>query len=205
MKAIQVLLAVSALHLPVAQAALLTEDSPAGPATAVLDTNTGLVWLKLSVTENTAINQVLAESAPGGRLEGFGYATVGAFCEFISTNAGVGCRSRTEDVDRVSAFFSVIGGPRLSPDDGFGSIAALDPPTAENRMAYASSFRLYSEPSPHYETDLQAVTANAQLLAEPSRHWLVREAHVVPEASSLALLGLGAAVLAGLRRKRPGP
>lgn len=41
-----------ALLLPAAtvQAALIEVNSPAGPATAVLDTNTGLEWLKLSVT-----------------------------------------------------------------------------------------------------------------------------------------------------------
>ncbi|RYZ86918.1 MAG: hypothetical protein EOP06_13620 [Proteobacteria bacterium] len=64
------------IPLATAQAALIDMASPLGSNTAVLDTSTNLEWLKLSATAGQTPDQIFAQSALGGFLEGYRYATV---------------------------------------------------------------------------------------------------------------------------------
>lgn len=196
-----------ALLLPAAtaQAALIEVDSPAGPATAVLDTNTGLEWLKLSVTRNRSINQVFSAISDGGPLDDFSYARTVDLCQGLYANIQLGCTSgNSSGLDRVNGFLALFGGPRIVPDDGFVAYLQVDPPSVANRMGYGTIIRSSEGPGAFFgiETDTQLVSMTAPLLNEPNLHWLVREGQPLPEPSTLALLGLGVIALAGMQKKR---
>jgi hypothetical protein len=96
-----------------AHATLMTVDSPLGPETAVLDTNTELEWLKVSITANTTPGQVFAEMTSGGRLQGFRYATANEFtCGLVGVEllrGGCSADWLTNDVAIVQAFLDLLG------------------------------------------------------------------------------------------------
>jgi hypothetical protein len=71
-----------ALSVAAAQAGLVGVDSSLGRNTIARDTKEGLDSLNLRVTRNLSIGEVLAETVPGGRFEGFrytGFAELGIF------------------------------------------------------------------------------------------------------------------------------
>jgi hypothetical protein len=184
-------------------AELITVDSPVGPATAVLDTNANLEWanlewLKLSVTQNRSINQVLAQTATGERLDTFAYATLAQLCGLTIMNIQLSCAgARTEDTDPVLAFFKLFDGPLFRVDDGFGSFLRIDPPDAINRLGMNTAFRFFEGPPvPYIDTDSQAITMNERTLSEPAFHWLVRDRQSVPEPATMMLVVMGAMMLA---------
>jgi hypothetical protein len=193
------------MHLASAHAALITVDSPVGPASAVLDTGTGLEWLKLSATRTSSVDQVFSETAPGGALNGYQFATMAQLCGLLIPNAGLGCFSgRSEDVGRVQTFLSVFDAPVLGDADNFISYLQVDPPSVANRMGFGKVISFYTEPTPYFDTDAQLVTMDIRKLNDPTFHWLVRDAHAVPEPATSALVGLGVIALAALRRQRRG-
>ena len=192
---IAVLVPVGAAH-----AALVTVDSPAGPGTAVLDTSSGLEWLKLSTTSNTTVNQVFTQMAPGGRFEGFRYSTLNElYCGLISPNVGMECGLPrfTNNVVSTQAFLDIFG-------FGFrqGSFHTADAPGGdpEQRFAFTASFSFFPDATFPVEFDSQQIRLSVSTLNLPVSHWLVREAHTVPEPGTLALIGLSAIALAARRR-----
>lgn len=58
-----------------ASADLIAVDSEYGPGTITRDTQTGLDWLDVTVTQNRSVTDITAELVPGGEFEGFRYAT----------------------------------------------------------------------------------------------------------------------------------
>lgn len=204
MKKIRALMAALMMISAAAQAELVTIDSPAGRATAVLDTNTNLEWLKLSASQSLSINQVLAQTATGGRLDTFAYASLAQLCELTIPNIQLSCAGgRTEDTARVLAFFSLFNGTLLRIDEGFGTYLQIDQVDAENRMGRSTAFRFFEGPPlPYIETDSQAVTLNERTLNQPALHWLVREHQGVPEPETVALLAIGAMLLAVFSRPK---
>jgi hypothetical protein len=186
-----------------ANATLTTVDSSVGPATAVLDTNTGLEWLKFSVTRNMSINQVFAAMEPGGSLEGFRYSKGSEFPSGVRFEIG------SSDVATVQAFFALFGietlfpGPDPNPVVTFSNV---DPPGGLNvREGILRTFALVVPELPgavpYVEFDSQIIPVSSRL-NEPALHWLVAEAQAVPEPSTLALLVLGALALAKRRLGR---
>lgn len=182
-----------------ANAALITVDSSQGPGTAVLDTNTGLEWLKFSVTWNMSINQVFTAMESGGSLEGFRYSKDNEFPSGVRFYLG------NNDVATVQAFFALFGIEPLFPGpdpDGVVTFSHVDPPgVLKVREGLVRTFALFTEPTPYVEYDSQIIPV-ARRLDEPTLHWLVGEAQAVPEPSALALLMIGALVLAKQRIKR---
>jgi len=58
-----------------ASASLISEDSAFGLHTITRDTNTGLEWVDLTLTQGQSINQVLAQLGPGQHFAGFHFAS----------------------------------------------------------------------------------------------------------------------------------
>jgi hypothetical protein len=184
-----------------AHATLITADSSLGPATAVLDTSSGLEWLKVSVTRDMSVNQVLADMASGGSLEGFHYATGQELvCGLYAPNIfQTGCVNPnvSQDVARVQAFLDLFG-----VRSGDNVLYALIYPPTHVTQGYIESFEAQINIKPTasspVEFDSQRFTLS---MSQPEVHWLVRQAQAVPEPSTLALLGLGVIALATLRKE----
>ena len=210
MKALLMLLVASLLSLGNARAALIETASSLGPASTVLDTGSGLAWLKLPFTRDLSINQVRAGMAPGGSFEGFRYATQDEFsCGLLAPQTGFGCGdySASTQEARVRAFLALFG-------SGFSetSLYSVFSPERSREFGwmegYAAAFGIrffYYAGAPfpvEYDSQLVGVP-----LDRPQTHWLVRQAQdvrEVPEPPMPALLGAGLLMLlmlpAGRRR-----
>lgn len=185
----------SATH---AQATLITVDTNQGPATAVLDTSSGLQWLKLSVTDHLSILQVEAAAAPGGSLQGYRYADINELnCDLISPFFNIPCNDLggfgpLGDETAVDEFFDLFG---FIEEGTRGAYANVFPEgSTERREGYITSFAFLSEPTRFYEYDYQRLNLNPDRLNPPAFHWLVShsESQAVPEPSTAWLFGLGA-------------
>jgi hypothetical protein len=201
MKALLMLLVASLLSLGNARAALIETASSLGPASAVLDTGSGLEWLKLPFTRDLSINQVRAGMAPGGSFEGFRYATQDEFsCGLLAPQTGFGCGdySASTQEGRVRAFLALFG-------SGFSetSLYSVFSPERSREFGwlegYAAAFGIrffYYAGAPfpvEYDSQLVGVP-----LDRPQTHWLVRQAQdvrEVPEPPMPALLGAGLLML----------
>ncbi len=205
------LLAACLLSLGDARAALIEVASPLGPASTVLDTSSGLEWLKLPYARNLSVNQVRAGMAPGGMFEGFRYSTQDEFsCGLLEPQTGFGCGnfSAMTDEAQVRAFLNLFG-------TGFTewSLYSVFSPEESRRFGwideYAATFglRFY-----YYPGDQFPVEYDSQLfgvpLDSPQTHWLVREArdgrdvNDVPEPPMPAMLGAGLLGWLGLLLRR---
>ncbi len=202
---IRILVVLLAMLMPVlsASAALITVDSIAGPATAVLDTQTGKAWLKLSVTANLTPNELFAAMSPGGRFEGFRYPGYSELtCELLGANAGLACPSWvTYNVEPVWALFSAFGLSGRPLGRIYHTLSTFDAETPELYI-FGSAFYYYDEPRPEFDFDSQQVLLSGRRMNEPETHWLVRDAQSVPEPSMLALLAIGAFGFAMNRSRR---
>jgi len=209
MKALFMLLIASLLSLGNASAALIEVASPLGPASAVLDTSSGLEWLKLPYTRNLSVNEVRAGMTSGGRFEDFRYSTQDEFsCGLLLPQTGFGCGNYSASTDeaQVRAFLDLFG-------TGFTewSLYSVFSPERSREYGwiegYAATFgaRFY-----YYPGDPTPVEYDSQLfgvpLDSPQTHWLVRDnrdgrdVHDVPEPPAPALLGTGLLGLLLLRR-----
>ena len=194
MKRVAVTLFALLAPLGVVNAALIDTDSPLGPDTAVLDTATGLEWLKVSATANTTPDQIFTQLAAGGLLQGYRYATANELtCGLLPSQIpGAGCSFgwRTFDIVAVRTFLDRFG-------TMFDQVVLFqaDPPSVSNRFTYGGRLELTSF------TDVQVVDFDAQQVplgfGRPANHWLVQ---AVPEPSAFMLFGIGA--LALLRKSR---
>jgi hypothetical protein len=195
MKLLATLLFAALVPLAPARAALIDVDSPLGQATAVLDTSTGLEWLKVSATAGATPDQIFAQIAPGGLLEGYRYATVNELtCGLFAPQLGRdGCvyTGSTTDVGPVLTFMERFG-------KSFDRVGLFQPIFSEGQipMIYGETWHLTRL------TDVQIVDFDTQLAnllnTRPADHWLVYQ---VPEPSSLALIGIAAFALASRARR----
>ena len=209
MKSVFILLLASLLSMGHARAALIEVATPLGPASAVLDTSSGLEWLKLSGTRDVSISQAFAGMAPGGAFEGFRYSTQNEFsCGLLAPQTGFGCGNygSSKDVARVRTFLDLFG-------TGFSETSLYAVMSTERSResgwseGYAGVFGMIFIYYPgdafpiYYDSQLFGVPVN-----RPQTHWLVRQAqdmHDLPEPSLPALLGVGMLILLLGRVRRP--
>lgn len=209
MKDLFVLLLAVVLSLGNARAALIEVASPLGPASAVLDTGSGLEWLKLSVTRNNTIDQVFAGMAPGGTFEGFRYSTQDEFsCGLLAPQTGFGCGhyGDSKDVARVRAFLDLFG-------TGFSetSLYAVMSPERSRESGWTEGYAgVFGMIFIYYPGDAFPIYYDSQLFGvpvnRPQTHWLVRQErdmHDLPEPPLPALLGVGMLMLLLWRVRRP--
>ena len=191
-----------ALFVPVAaaNAALITVDSPLGPDTIARDTEQGLDWLSLRLTANMSIGEVLAETVPGGRFEGFRYTDSEEFrtlygpflaCTIVS--------GYCDNYARMRLFINAIGGDL----EGFGGpyklgMTEID---AGAPRVYADSafFEFFEEPIPRYSFDSQQLAVPYTRRYEFG-HFIVRPTSQVPEPGIAFLIGIGAIALTVMRK-----
>lgn len=209
MKALLMLFVASLLSLGNARAALIEVASPLGPASTVLDTSSGLEWLKLPYTRNLSVNQIRAGMSPGGMFEGFRYSTQDEFsCGLLAPQTGFGCGNYSASTDeaQVRAFLNLFG-------TGFTewSLYSVFSPEQSRQFGwidgYAATFgvRFYYYPGDEFPVEYDSQLFGVQL-DSPQTHWLVRntrdgrDAHDVPEPPMLALLGAGLLGLLSRRR-----
>ena len=175
--------------LATAQAALIDMDSPLGSNTAVLDTSTNLEWIKLSATAGQTPDQIFAQTAPGGLLEGYRYATVNELtCGLLGPQLrGSGCvyTGRLSNVDVALAFMERFG-------KAFDRVGLFNPIfEGQFPQVYGESWHA-TRLTDALLIDVDTQIANLQP-ARPADHWLV---HQVPEPSTVALFGIAALALA---------
>jgi len=209
MKSVFTLLLASLLSMGHARAALIEVATPLGPASAVLDTSSGLEWLKLSGTRDVSISQAFAGMAPGGAFEGFRYSTQDEFsCGLLAPQTGFGCGNygASKDVARVRAFLDMF-------DTGFAetSLYAVMSPERSRESGWNEGYAgVFGMRFFYYPGDAFPVEYDSQLVGvqvdRPQTHWLVRqtqEVHDVPEPPMTALLGVGMLLLLLSRVLRP--
>jgi hypothetical protein len=213
MKRTGALLASLLLPFGLANAALLTVDTPLGASTGVLDTSSGLEWIKPSATTGTSVNQFYAGMTPGGAYEGFRYATITELeCTLIRPQTGLGCSqmggaNAVADAGPVQAFLDLFG-------LGFrrGALAQAEPPTvpADIRSVFTSAFFDYPGAAFPAEYDSQRQNLREPLLSNQAvPQWLVyagSTVSAVPEPATMALAAIGVAAALGARggrRRRP--
>jgi len=84
-------------------------DTSFGPKTALLDTSTHLEWLRLNFSAHLTYKKVVAEMAPGGRFEGWRYATGAELETFFRHFAGP-AESKTDSLIEAK-LQRLLGGP----------------------------------------------------------------------------------------------
>lgn len=195
MKLKQAMAGLLALPLAMADAALVTVDTALGSQTGVVDTSTSLAWLKVSATAGLTPDQVFAQMAPGGRLEGYRYATSNELtCVLIPSQipgASCGFTWSTRDVAPVITFLEQFG----TAFDQVVLFQAEAPGGPRIPVANGESFQIRT-----FSDGVQTVSFDAQQVSLPSRpsnHWLV---HDVPEPPAWTLLGLAGLALALARQ-----
>jgi hypothetical protein len=188
-----------------ANAALIEIDSRFGPLTAVHETESGLDWLKLSVTQNTSINEVFAEMRPAGKFEGFRYASTAEFTGGLVPRNLPTCSVCNEaEFAAIRAFHATFLGPGALVVGGF---FAVDPPEVDPRGRNGIGSISLLLPNGEHLIDSQGLFLSEQTLNRPNAHWLVKNSQDIPEPKTAALLALGLLALAiqHLKGRKPLP
>jgi hypothetical protein len=195
MKLLAAMLFAAFVPLATAQAALIDMDSPLGPNTAVLDTSTNLEWLKLSATHDQTPNQIFAQIAPGGLLEGYRYATFNELtCGLLGPQVGQGACVQTGELRDFFEGITFI----LRFGKSFGQLGLFEPIFLAGHIpqVYGEIWQAGRQSGDFFiNVDTQLTNLQPDRAAD---HWLV---HQVPEPSSLALIGIAAFALATRTRR----
>lgn len=186
------------LPLAAAHAALMSVDTRFGQATGVLDTSSGLEWLKLPVAGGLSVSQVLAGMAPGGRFEDVHYASAAEFGSLLSLE-NYGPR-HTTNVAQALAFFDLFG--FYDVRNGFTAYYAVNwSDIVQQRFAMTAQFLAIGDPIREVDFDSQASFLGRG--QSRGNHWLVLEPQAIPEPPTATLFGLGVVALIMLGRYTP--
>ncbi|MBK4739106.1 PEP-CTERM sorting domain-containing protein [Noviherbaspirillum pedocola] len=183
------------------RAALLSADSPLGPGTGVVDTNTGWEWLQLSAARSLSIQQVLDATAPGGMLSDFHYASRAEEATLIDGYLRVGCLAGCPEIVVAVRYFFGHFGINLMQELGIDTYLEPNELNSTDPGIYSTRFIWYTFP-PKLYFDTQRLTLTEARLNDTGPHWIVREAQLIPEPSTATLLSLGVGVCAALWQRR---
>lgn len=169
-----------------AHAILVPLNSGFGPNTIIVDTNSGIEWLKLNVVFNLSFNEVSSLIANNTLFGGFRFATFDQYCSLVRTNVGLNCSfSESGDPDIVQRALSFIN---LFGPTGTNSVnGAAGPMLGSNGSFIAiSAFVSVSIPFPETPAGLARTDTESGILFSPDRrtnYYLIR----VSEPATLAI------------------
>jgi PEP-CTERM motif len=198
-----------------ASAALVSEDSPFGTDTITLDTDTGLRWLDMTLSNGLSHDEVLQALQSGGTFEGFRLATSAELGQLFA-NAGFDLNEDGNFVPQnftpavtIGGLVGVLGDNGNCGDDPpctffFTAGFLADPPFIPNTFA-EGNFAFFDNTAGQDPNSPSAPVGRAILQGgsfgdgfSGQGAWLV----VIPEPGTLALLLGGLAGLAAAGRPR---
>ena len=207
------LLTIVAFFLPVrADAELISLDwMTTGDGLITQDTVNGLEWLDVTQSVNRSFNDVSSQFDVGGAFEGFRYATLAEWEDFIGEAGIPCCGGSSTRFDPVQALQDLIGVTFLTSNSLL--IEAVTDGLLDHGTATLDATTLLNPQGPF---GVFPTTGSASHSSAPSPDsvspftgsWLVRVAGSgttptsVPEPSTFTLLGMGFATALGLRRRR---
>lgn len=182
-----------------AQASLISTDwNTSGDNLLTLDDATGLEWLDWSHTQNRSYADVSSKFGIGDEFEGFRYAT---FDELIGLYTNVGfiipTLSDASNIPLAQDYTSLFGITFGSnPPENGGVEAWYDHSTASGQHWVTAINHSDGLVQPEWFQDNDSSTYSYVGSA------LVRSSTVIPEPTSIALLGLGLAGIGFSRKKK---
>lgn len=87
----------------------LASDAKFGPDSITIDTSTGLGWLNLGEAAGLTYQQVLADTQPGGRFNGFRFATAAEVAHLYSSAGIAGAGNFPLSSAPIGSLLSLIG------------------------------------------------------------------------------------------------
>lgn len=201
------------------QGALIEADwngGAVGNNNIVIDTETGLQWLDISVTTGMSYSEVSSLMSSGAAFDGFRYASQAEVMNFMDANMTGATRS--EQAASLYEILSILDGNNASACTGLYSrctnaiqgLVSDSPPLygSEERHYVGSYWTIYYEPGTTYPTE--AWDYSVDFLAQVEQYESVSQDFIgsylvsttsVPEPSALVLLVLGLAGMSLVQRK----
>jgi hypothetical protein len=183
-----------------AEAALISLDNPTfGVGAITRDTNAGLDWLDVPLSQGRSFTDVAAQFGSGGDFEGFRHATLAELRSLV-VDAGIPDINVivTGDFTPFTTLIGLVGATDFqeSNPETLGFVNDPVPLTEFRRSVYLDFFFLDNTPAYMAQT---AASLNQTIVFPTVGHWLVRPVTEppasVPEPNTVAgllLVGVGA-------------
>jgi hypothetical protein len=196
---ITLVLLVSLVSLPAKAALVQATDPRFGPNSLTIDTSTQLAWLDLTASAGLSYNQVINNTAPGGVLSGYRYATTDEVLGLFASAGIPGTGYYPLNNGPAQTLISLVG-----PTGTFQGQPEILGITGSGASGYQYSAEIYAF---YYDTSLvYAVACAPGFLGHGFNQyegygavgsWLVRE---VPEPSACFIMAGGLIGFAIMKR-----